>query len=112
MHFEETAWSCCPLGFAMGATGLFIRSADIAKLGQLYIDGGVYGGERYLSSEWCRTVLERGYELESVAPNVYAKGGMYGQIIMINTERRLSVAWLGYDTDGYSERLQALVRGL
>ncbi len=112
MHFEETAWSCCPLGFAMGATGLFIRSADIAKLGQLYIDGGVYGGERYLSSEWCRTVLERGYELESVAPNVYAKGGMYGQIIMINTERRLSIAWLGYDTDGYSERLQALVREL
>ena len=50
MHFEETAWSRCPLGYTMGATGLFIRSADIAKLGQLYIDGGVYGGERYLSS--------------------------------------------------------------
>ena len=112
INVEDELYAAAALGFAMGATGLFIRSADIAKLGQLYIDGGVYGGERYLSSEWCRTVLERGYELESVAPNVYAKGGMYGQIIMINTERRLSVAWLGYDTDGYSERLQTLVRGL
>lgn len=112
MEFEETAWSQCPMGYTMGATGLFIRSADIAKLGQLYIDGGVYRGRRCLSEAWCRTVLERGYELAQVAPDVYAKGGLYGQIVMLDTRRRLSVAWLGYDTDGYSDRLQSIVRNL
>ena len=33
MQFREVAWSHCPQGHAMGATGLYINSSDCVKLG-------------------------------------------------------------------------------
>ena len=37
MKFKEFAWSTCPKGFSMGATGLYIRTEDMVKLGILLI---------------------------------------------------------------------------
>ena len=105
LEFEETAWSSCPMGYSMGATGLFIRTEDIAKLGQLYIDKGMYQGRRILSEEWCDTVLHRGYELKKQNGCAYCKGGMYGQMLYIDPGRGLSVAWEGYDEDGFASQL-------
>ncbi|MEE4219470.1 MAG: serine hydrolase [Xanthomonadales bacterium] len=36
-----------PLGF-----GLWLRARDMAKIGQLYLDGGVYNGRRILDQSW------------------------------------------------------------
>ena len=33
LAFKEAAWSCCPKGHAIGATGLYIRVEDMTKLG-------------------------------------------------------------------------------
>lgn len=105
LNFEETAWSCCPMGYSMGATGLFIRTGDIAKLGQLYMNKGMYKGQRILSETWCNLVLERGYELRKCNQTGYCKGGMYGQILYIDSSRNLSVAWQGYDKEGASAKM-------
>ena len=105
LEFEETAWSCCTTGHSMGATGLFIRTTDIAKLGQLYLDKGMYGKQRIISEKWCDIVLENGYELRKCNADGYCKGGMYGQAIYIDPRRRLSVAWEGYDTVGASRKM-------
>ena len=32
MKFKEFAWSKCPYGYSIGATGLYIRTEDMAKL--------------------------------------------------------------------------------
>lgn len=103
LGFEETAWSECPMGYSMGATGLFLRSRDMAKLGSLYLKNGVYNGDRVLSKKWCKTVLENGYELRKCSETGYAKGGMYGQCLYINPDKELVVAWLGYDENGNGE---------
>ncbi|MBR5618374.1 MAG: beta-lactamase family protein [Clostridia bacterium] len=81
----EAAMSHCPQGHPIGATGLYIRSADMVKLGQLYLHGGVYKGKRLLSEEWIKLVLDREYCFgwdESGA--VYSKGGMNGQELVID----------------------------
>ena len=104
--FEETAWSTCPMGYPMGATGLFLRCGDMAKLGSLYLQGGLYNGNRILSKEWCETVLQAGYELRKCGGNGYAKGGMYGQRLYICPEKDLVVAWLGYDENGNQQMLE------
>jgi len=39
------------LGGVGGHAGLFSTANDLGKLMQMYLDGGVYGGERYLKAE-------------------------------------------------------------
>lgn len=99
LAFKEAAWSCCPKGHAIGATGLYIRVEDMTKLGAVYLNKGEYRGKRIVSEEWVKKVLEREYEF---APNgikdSYNKGGMNGQnLLVIPCENRV-VGWQGYDT--------------
>ena len=95
--FAEAAWSHCPQGHPMGATGLYISARDMVKLGELYRLCGVYGGRRILSEKWVETVLGRGYELRRLGiGDGYGKGGMYGQQLAVFPEKKLSVAWTAY----------------
>ena len=50
VHDEAAAFQ----GGVSGNAGLFSNADDLAKVLQLFLDEGVYGGERYLSSETCR----------------------------------------------------------
>ncbi len=98
LGFREAAWSCCPQGHAIGATGLYIRVDDMIKIGAVYLNDGVYRGKRIVSSDWVKTVLERQYELSPTGiRDSYSKGGMRGQnLLVIPCENRV-VGWQGYD---------------
>lgn len=96
MRFAEYAWSVCPEGHTIGATGLYLRTEDVAKLGVLYLNGGVWKGERIISGEWVRLVLSRGYEFKPQGGGWYGKGGMYGQMLCFNPEKGLAAAWHSY----------------
>ena len=108
MEFEEFAWSRCPMGYSMGATGLYLRCTDMLKLGKLYLNKGIYEGTRLLSEQWCDLTLERSYELASVHGG-YAKGGMGGQFLYVNYRRSIVVAWMGYEVEGYSQKMGNLL---
>lgn len=95
---REVAWSHCPMGHAMGATGLYIRVEDMVKLGALYRDGGVWRGKRILSEEWTETVISRGYELCGIAGGkAYGKGGMKGQFLIVIPGESRVCAWQSFD---------------
>jgi beta-glucosidase-like glycosyl hydrolase/CubicO group peptidase (beta-lactamase class C family) len=49
VHDEAAAFQ----GGVSGNAGLFSNANDFAKIMQLYLNNGVYGGERYLSSKTC-----------------------------------------------------------
>lgn len=97
LGYREAAWSKCPHGYPMGATGLYIRSCDIARHGAVYLNGGVYNGKRIISEEWVNIVLSRGYELGNIRPNSYAKGGMAGQMLIFDKAQNVSVGWTAYE---------------
>ncbi len=103
LGFREAAWSKCPEGHAMGATGLYLHTADMAKLGLLYLNHGMYNNTKILSEEWVDLVLSRGYELHSCCNHTaYAKRGMYGQMLMILPEQNRVIAWHACEPENMS----------
>ena len=96
---REYAFAECPQGYPIGATGLYIRSSDVAKLGRIYLDGGKYGEEQIISKEWVDLVIQNGYELNKAGEG-YAKGGMRGQYLYINFAKNVAAAWHSYDPNG------------
>lgn len=100
LGFRELSWSLCPRGFSMGATGLYLRTSDMVKLGYVYANDGLYGGARIVSAEWCRLVLERGYEFSRHRnTGVYMKGGMYGQMLCFSPKCHVACAWHAYEPE-------------
>ena len=109
LHFREAAWSHCPQGHVIGATGLYARAGDVVKLGELYRSGGVFEGKRIISEEWVNTVLEKGYELQPTGfGDSYGKGGMRGQMLAVFPSKKLSVCWTSYNMTLYSEILRMI----
>ena len=109
MKFQELAWSTCPHGYCMGATGLFIRTKDMVKLGFMYASKGCYFGERIVSEDWVKLVLEREYEFKRQGETgIYAKGGMCGQMLAFWPEQNIACAWHGYETE---KNMKVLLEG-
>ena len=107
MHFREMAWSHCPQDYPMGATGLYISSYDMVKLGALYLQNGVWEGKRLLSEEWVRKAIGNEYELRNKsASGLIGKGGMYGQQLLFNREKNFAIAW---QTHAPSEQIKKLI---
>ena len=92
IDFAEMAWSKCPYGYAMGATGLYCRTEDMLKLAVLYMDDGVWEGKRYVSSQWVKTALEQQFDWYP-STTAYQKGGAFGQCIAFDTESRQAIAF-------------------
>ena len=97
MRFKELAWSKCPYGYSIGATGLYIRTEDMVKLGILYLNKGIWMGERIISEKWVDLVISNGYEFHHIGNGWYAKGGMCGQFLMFNYNLGKALACHSYD---------------
>ena len=52
MDITSLKWQSQPLGTAMTGGGLELRSRDLLKLGQLYLDGGKWNGRQIISPTW------------------------------------------------------------
>jgi CubicO group peptidase (beta-lactamase class C family) len=52
LGIARPTWEHDRRGIAMGGFGLALRTEDIARFGQLYLQGGVWGGERLVPAEW------------------------------------------------------------
>ena len=97
LGFREAAWSHCPKGHTMGATGLYIRVDDMVKYGALYLNGGTWKGKRILSKEWVEMSLKNRFTFR---PNgegsSYSKGGMREQLIVVVPDEKRVVAWQSF----------------
>jgi len=70
LGIENHFWKRTPLGLVDTEGGLFLHPQDLAKIGDLYLHGGMWMGKRIVSTEWVK---------QSVTPITEARLGMkYG----------------------------------
>jgi hypothetical protein len=104
-------WKRTPLGVVDTEGGLYLRAEDLAKIGLLYMNDGLWNGHRVISSEWIKESLtpridggegfKYGYQwwlLPHGAPArlAWAARGMGGQRLLVFPEDQLivvSTAW-------------------
>ncbi len=67
MNISKVNWEISPEGVNTGGWGLHIQSESLAKVGQMWLDDGVWNGEQLVSKEWIALMSSK-----------HANGGDYG----------------------------------
>lgn len=78
-------WKRTPLGLVDTEGGLYLRTQDLAKIGLLYLQGGLWHGQRIVGADWVRA---------SVTPHVEAREGFkYGYLWWLLPYGEGKLAW-------------------
>ena len=108
MGIERPEWEVCPRGTPFGGGGMCLKTRDMAKIGILYLNGGVYGGKQLVSADWVKTAstfkiatpsdnrFSCGYCYQfwlDPMPGCYRADGAYGQITHILPDKGAVVAY-------------------
>lgn len=99
---DISGWVSDPMGINTAGWGLSLSTMDIAKIGQMYLNSGVWNGKQIVSAKWIQEStkeqshwkkqnLSYGY-LWWVNENGYAAMGDGGNIIYVNRKKKLVVS--------------------
>ena len=119
MGITNVHWETCPKGIEKGGWGLYIRTEDLAKLGQLVMNGGLWKGQRLVSEEYIHAAttahaippeetgdFNYGYQIwVGRHENTFLFNGMLGQNVLgFRDSGILVVTHAGADTDFQESR--------
>ena len=105
MGIQEVCWEKSPTGITKGGWGLYMKMEDMMKFGKLFLNGGVWNGERLLSAEWIAEMTQKqtdtpesmnlhgyGYHVWIGArQGSYQFNGMFGQNIFVLPDIRMTI---------------------
>ena len=104
-------WFADPQGLGTPGYGLCMSAADMAKIGQLCLQNGIYAGRRIVSEKWMAEMtapravendwfrgMSYGYLWWIIHPeqNIYAAIGNSGNVIYINPQKNVVAAVASY----------------
>ena len=96
MDIRDFYWETCPRDIEVGGWGLYMRPEDLAKLGLLVMQGGIWNGQRLISDEYLARAVsaqvktppttgryDYGYQIwVGEAPRAFLFNGMFGQNVL------------------------------
>ena len=105
MGISEIGWPSNPQGITLGYGHLFMRPHDMAKIGYLYLNNGLWDGKQIISSQWIiestrkyidTTLLPGyGYHWWIAGSNAYIAAGNKGQFIMVAPDMNIVAVFTG-----------------
>ena len=117
LHIERPQWDESPQGISCGGWGLYLKTEDMAKMGQLFLQKGKWNGKQIVPAKWLKEMssyqvpsapsgtrfedLEKvglnkdnnewvqgyGYQMWICRHNAYRADGFAGQYIMVFPDR-------------------------
>ena len=104
LGIQDVRWDRCPRGFIAAGGGLALRTEEIARIGRLIRDRGVWQGERLLSPEWIDGMhsdgvtagVNPGYSRYALAGwdgpgDAWRLHGAYGQLLLFVGESVVTI---------------------
>jgi CubicO group peptidase (beta-lactamase class C family) len=112
LGIEHPTWDTDPRGVNVGGTGLHLKTEDIARFGQLYLQRGVWQGQRILPEAWIAEATQTtsdnsntqtnpdwtagyGYQFWRCRHNCYRGDGAFGQYCIVMPEQDAVLAMVG-----------------
>lgn len=118
---RERVWFCDPQGVGAAGYGLCLSAQDMAKLGQLCLDGGLYNGKQVVPSKWIAESTRPRIQCDESFANMrygylwwtpdadrraYAALGNSGNVIYVNPEQGTVIAISGTFKPTVLDRVQ------
>ena len=66
LHIDKPKWDESPQGINCGGWGLYLKTEDLAKMGQLLLQQGEWNGKQIIPAEWVSEMSKK--QVESVNP--------------------------------------------
>lgn len=66
LHIDKPRWEESPQGINTGGWGLYLKTEDLAKMGQLLLQKGKWNGRQLITEEWVDEMSKK--QVESVNP--------------------------------------------
>ena len=66
LHIDKPKWDESPQGINCGGWGLYLKTEDLAKMGQLLLQKGEWNGKQIIPAEWVAEMSKK--QVESVNP--------------------------------------------
>jgi CubicO group peptidase (beta-lactamase class C family) len=125
LGISDIRWKTDLDGIPKGGWGLAMKPRDMAKLGYLYLNQGVWDGQQIIPAGWIKASTKRHVQVpEPLEPwdlymgylwwlhedGPYAAHGMKGQFIYVIPKSDLVVVFTGNITDAKFAKPQLLIR--
>jgi CubicO group peptidase (beta-lactamase class C family) len=108
LGIERPTWEASPQGVTVGGYGLSVRTEDIARFGQLYLQKGRWQGKQLVPAAWVEAATERqtsngsnpksdwdqgyGYQFWRSRHGAYRGDGAFGQYCIVLPEQDAVIA--------------------
>ena len=108
LGIEGAVWGTSPQGVSLGGWGLFLKTEDVAKFGQLFLQKGQWGGKQLLPAAWVEQASARqvsngsdpardwdqgyGFQFWRCRHGAFRGDGAFGQFCIVLPEQDAVVA--------------------
>lgn len=103
LGIEGAEWSASPQGISTGGWGLFLKTEDVAKFGQLYLQHGQWNGKQLIPAQWVGQATSKqvsngsdpandwdqgyGFQFWRCRHDAYRGDGAFGQFCIVLPEQ-------------------------